>query len=115
MLQYHQEYALGYINDICIYFKECDQHLLHLEKDLIKFKDIGMTQKLKKLLFCKTDSSILGLILGSRKMSVVSDKITTIKALPDPSTNKLLRSILGLCNYYRNFSLLFSDTAALLT
>ena len=48
-------------------------------------------------------------------MSVVSGKIMAIKSLPEPSTKKLLRSFLGLCNYYRNFIPLFSEVAAPLT
>jgi len=45
MLQSHREYALGYSDDICVYSCEWEQHLLHLEKVLIEFKNIRMTLK----------------------------------------------------------------------
>jgi len=73
-----------------------------------------MTLKFKKCFFARPTVQFLGHIVGSGKMSVVSGKITAIKALPEPSPKKYIRSFLGLCYTIETIPL-FSDTAAPLT
>jgi len=89
--------------------------LVALSKGFDKLQTHRNDSKVENMFFARPIVQFLGHIVGSSRMSVVSGKITAIKALPEPSTKKLLGSFLGLWNYYRNVSLPFSGTAAPLT
>ena len=103
MLSKHQEYAAGYIDDISVYSDSWKLHLTQLEKVLLEFLNSGMTLKLKKCFFGRSQVQFLGHIVGSGGISVVHDKVEAIKSLPEPTTKKLLRGFLGMCGYYRAF------------
>ena len=56
----------------------------------------------------------IGHIVGSGQRSVDLGKVLAIKAIPEPHTKKLLRSFLGMCNFYRAYTQ-YSSIAYLLT
>jgi len=74
-----------------------------------------MTLKLRKCFFAKSKVQFLGHMVGSGGMSVVQGKVDAIRAMPEPTTKKLLRGFLGMCGYYRSYLPSFSDIASPLT
>jgi len=115
LLKDHQDYALGFIDDISVYSSTWEDHLIHLENVLAEFKSSGMTLKFNKCCFAKKTVKFLGHIIGSGTVQVIQEKITAIVNMPEPNTKKLLRGFLGMCNYYRSFIPNFSEMAAPLT
>src|SRR3989442_154339 len=53
--------------------------------------------------FALSQVKFIGHTVGSGTRSPVLDKITSIKALPEPHNKKLLRSFLGATNFYRTY------------
>ncbi len=115
MLMGHQEYAAGYIDDISVYSGDWPSHIQHLKNVLEEFKLSGMTLKLKKCFFARQKVQFLGHLVGGGVITPIQGKLDAIQRLPEPTTKKLLRSFLGMCNYYRSFIASFSEIALPLT
>jgi len=71
--------------------------------------------KLKNCFFAKSKVQFSGHMVGSGGMSVGQGKVDAIKAMPEPTTKKLLRGFLGMCGYYRSYLPSFSNIASPLT
>jgi len=96
-LQTENEYALGYIDDVSVFSHSYEHHLQHLANAFQTFRELGMTLKFKKCRFAKSTVKFLGRMVGSGVTTVMPDKISTMKNLPEPESKKMLRSFLGLC------------------
>ena len=101
LLDRHQNYALGYIDDVSVFSEGWSLHLEHLEKVLSECHEWGLTLKLKKCFFARPKVQFLGHIVGGGDISVVPEKIEVIRLMPEPSTKNLFRSFRGMCGYYR--------------
>ena len=115
LLRIHSEFAHAFIDDVAVHSSSWKQHLVHLEKVLKVFLNAGMTLKLSKCRFCQPEVKFLGHIVGSGTRKVVQSKVEAIKAIPEPNTKKLLRSFLGMCNFYRMYIQNYSEIAVPLT
>ncbi|GFY34510.1 retrovirus-related Pol polyprotein from transposon 297 [Trichonephila clavipes] len=102
-LSCNREFSRAYIDDIAIFSENWEEHLLHLDTLLTKLSELNFTMNLKKCAFGKTQIKYLGHIIGSGKHEPDPEKTAVINILPVPKTKKELRSVLGLCNYYREY------------
>ncbi|GFV22139.1 retrovirus-related Pol polyprotein from transposon opus [Trichonephila clavipes] len=82
---------------------------------LTKLSELNFTVNLKKCAFGKTKIKYLGHIIGSGKHEPDPEKTAVINNLPVPKTKKELRSVLGLCNYYREYIPKYSELVYPLT
>ncbi|GFW06375.1 hypothetical protein TNCV_4774091 [Trichonephila clavipes] len=98
-LSCYREFSRAYIDDIAIFSKNWEEHLLHLDTILTKLSELNFTVNLKKCAFGKAQIKYLGHIIGSGKHEPDLEKTAVINNLPVPKTKKELRSVLGLCNY----------------
>src|SRR6267154_3623134 len=64
---------------------------------------------------CVSKVKFIGHNIGSGTRSPVEDKLLAIKAIPEPTTKKLVRSFLGAINFYRCYVPQFSLWAVPLT
>ncbi|GFW17023.1 retrovirus-related Pol polyprotein from transposon opus [Trichonephila clavipes] len=103
-----REFSRAYIDDIAIFSKNWEEHLLHLDTILTKLSELNFTVNLKKCAFGKAQIKYLGYIIGSGKHEPDPEKTVVINNLPVPKTKKELRSVLGLCNYYLEAPSLYS-------
>ncbi|GFW45275.1 hypothetical protein TNCV_4733831 [Trichonephila clavipes] len=108
-LSCYREFSRAYIDDIAIFSKNWEEHLLHLDTILTKLSELNFTVNLKKCAFGKTQIKYLGHIIGSGKHEPDPEKTAVINNLPVPKTKKELRSVLGLCNYYREYIPKYSE------
>ncbi|GFW33719.1 retrovirus-related Pol polyprotein from transposon 17.6 [Trichonephila clavipes] len=106
-LSCYREFSRAYIDDIAIFSKNWEEHLLHLDTILTKLSELNFTVNLKKCAFGKAQIKYLGHIIGSGKHEPDPEKTAVINNLPVPKT-KDLRSVLGLCNYYLEAPSLYS-------
>ncbi|GFY34402.1 hypothetical protein TNCV_3978621 [Trichonephila clavipes] len=109
------EFSRAYIDDIAIFSKNWEEHILHLDTILTKLSELNFTVNLKKCAFGKAQVKYLGHIIGSGKHEPDPEKTAVINNLPVPKTKKELRSVLGLCNYYREYIPKYSELVYPLT
>ena len=103
MLRPHEGYASAYIDDINIFSDGWKQHLDHLDRVFKSIEDVGMTLKMSKCQFAKPEVKLLGHVAGSGKRTVDPGKVEAIRAIPEPTTKKKLRSFLGAVQFYRGY------------
>ncbi|GFU75630.1 hypothetical protein TNCV_2863441 [Trichonephila clavipes] len=113
-LSCYREFSRAYIDDIAIFSKNWEEHL-HLDTILTKLSELNFTVNLKKCAFGKAQIKYLGHIIGSGKYEPDPEKTAVINNLPVPKTKKELRSVLGLCNYYREYIPKYSELVYPLT
>src|SRR5579862_411424 len=105
------KFVVVYIDDILIYSKTFEEHLVHIEKVLRKLKEVNLMMKLKKCDWCKQEIQFLGHVVGKGGLRQDQSKIEKIKNLKVPTTVREVRAVLGLCSYYRRFVKGFSKIA----
>jgi hypothetical protein len=111
----HKRYADAYIDDVAVSSQDFKAHLHHLDSVLSSISEAGITLKLKKCEFARRQTQLLGFKVGSGEISILKSKVEAIQQLSPPTTKKLLRSFLGLCNYFRAYIPNFADVAYPLT
>ncbi|GFV22151.1 retrovirus-related Pol polyprotein from transposon 17.6 [Trichonephila clavipes] len=99
----------------CNLLKNWEEHLLHLDTILTKLPELNFTVNHKKCAFGKAQIKYLGHIIGSGKHEPDPEKTAVINNLPVPKTKKELCSVLGLCNYYREYIPKYSELVYSLT
>ena len=104
-------FALIYIDDIIIFSKSVDEHLVHLEEVFRRLCDANVKLNPKKCSFVKQRLEYLGHVVTSEGISPNPDKVRVIQEFPTPTKLKELRSFLGFANYYRRFVRGFSNIA----
>ena len=105
------DFVVVYIDDIMIYSTTFEEHMNHIDKVLGKLHETSLMLKLKKCKWCETDIEFLGHVVGQGGLRPDPSKIEKIKDLKIPTNVKGVRSVLGLCSYYRRFIKGFSKIA----
>ncbi len=93
--------ATAYLDDIVIFSKSIDDHLLHIEQVLMKMKIHKLSIKLKKCEFFAVEVNFLGHIIGRDGIKVQPLKVDVINKFPKPKTPRDVKSFLGMVNFYR--------------
>ena len=104
-----------YMDDLTIGMnsEEDEEQKVHLV--LQCFHDLGLSPKLSKCKFGKTEVKFLGMVVGSGCICMDPAKLSVIAAWPPLKTVKAVRSFLGFCNFYCKFIPGFSNMVAPLT
>ncbi|XP_024014499.1 uncharacterized protein LOC112088448 [Eutrema salsugineum] len=108
-------FVVVYFDDILIYSKTLDEHVLHLKKVLYVLRQERLFGNLKKCSFCTDNIVFLGFVVSSQGVQVDEEKIKAIRDWPSPKTVSEVRSFHGLAGFYRRFVRDFSTIAAPLT
>ena len=111
----HWKNMLVYVDDICVFSKNFDEHLIHLQQLFERLRSAGLTLKPTKCKFAAKQVKFLGHMISKEGIQVDPDKTKVIDTLPTPKTVKEVRSFLGMCNYYRRFIKSYSSITAPLT
>ncbi len=107
--------CLVYIDDIIIYSRTFDEHLIHLQQVFDRLKDSGLKVKPSKCSFCVQEVLFLGHKVSEKGISANPAKIAAVQGWPVPTNLKEVRSFVGLASYYRKFIKSFSTMARPLT
>jgi hypothetical protein len=92
-----------------------NSHLLDLRRYFQEIKFAGITLNLLKCEFAKPFVKFVGHIVGSSLKSADPMKLEAIKLIPRPTTQKQLKSFLGMMAYHRSYIAKFSELAKPLT
>ena len=97
------EFVYVFIDDVLIYSKSIEEHLVHIKQVLEVFKENKLKINIEKCHFLQTEVDVLGRKLNTQGLSPMESKITAIKKWEAPSSLHELRSFLGAIGYYRDF------------
>jgi hypothetical protein len=112
---YLRKFVLVFFDDILIYSRDMNTHLVHLTKALTLLKQHHLFAKLSKCKFGCPDIEYLGHIISAQGVCADPGKIQAMVDWPLPKTTKALRGFLGLTGYYRKFIKGYGSIAAPLT
>ena len=103
MGELHLRECLIYLDDIIIFSKTFDEHLVRLENVFRQLEHHCLKLKGSKCEFFQRQVQYLGHVVSDRGVLTDPDKIAALKEWQPPSNIKELRSFLGFAGYYRRF------------
>jgi len=106
--------CLVYMDDVLIFSKTFEQHLIDVDEVLNRFKLAGLKLKPTKCSFAEAEVEYLGFKLSEKGMHATTKKIDTVLNLKPPQTNKQLYSFLCSMSYYRMLIPKYGHRTALL-
>ena len=110
--EYLGKFVVVYFDDILIYSKCLDDHIMHVRLVLKILRQEKLYAHLKKCSFCMDKVNFLGFIVFSQGVEVDEKKVRAIKEWPKPKNVSEVRSFHGLASFYRRFIKNFSTITA---
>ena len=96
-------YALIYLDDMIVYSKTEEEHLVRLHAILERFMEHGLKLKPSKCDFFRTEISYLGHKVSAARMELGTKGLKGIKEIAPPTTYTQVRKFLGAVGYFRRF------------
>ena len=115
VLQPIRELNDSYVDDLATFSDNWLAHLSHVRQFLTVMKESGLTLKLEKCNFARSQVTFVGHIIGSGKHGVDPNKVACVETMKPPLTKKEVRQILGFFSYFRSYIPKFSEIAYPLT
>ena len=115
MLFRSDQFVIVFIDDILVYSKNVDEHVVHLRIVLQTLRDRELYAKFSKCEFWLNEMIFLGHVISGAGIFVDPKKIEAIVGWEQPKNVSEVRSFLGLAGYYRRFVEHFSLLATPLT
>jgi hypothetical protein len=112
---YLRRFILVFFDDILVYSKDMEAHLVHLRITLDALRENQLFAKLSKCTFGCGEVEYLGHIVTAQGVCADPGKIQAMVDWPFPNNIKGLRGFLGLTGYYRKFIKGYGTIAAPLT
>ncbi|KAA0032636.1 Transposon Ty3-I Gag-Pol polyprotein [Cucumis melo var. makuwa] len=113
--EYIGKFVVVYFDDILVYSKGMNDHILHVKTILLKLREEKLYANFKKCSFCLEQIHFLGFIVGKDGVKVDEEKVKAIREWPTPTNASEVRSFHGLASFYRRFIKDFSSIASPLT
>ena len=104
--------CLVYIDDLIIFSRTFDEHLLHLEQVFKRLREANVRLKPSKCHFVQPEVEYLGHVVSSEGLKPNPAKIRAVQDFPVPTNVSGVKAFLGLCNYYRRFIKGFAQIAS---
>ncbi|KAJ3684341.1 hypothetical protein LUZ61_013505 [Rhynchospora tenuis] len=98
-----RQYVLVFFDDILVYSKTLEDHILHVQTVLQILLNNQLKAKLSKCEFGTTKIEYLGHIISNQGVATDPAKVESMQNWPTPKSVKELRGFLGLTGYYRKF------------
>lgn len=98
------ELCLMYLDNVIVISRTLQEHLINLQKVLQHFCEAHLKLNPEKCQFFQNKVQYLGHIVSPDGITTDSKKLKTIWEWLTPGNKQKIRSLLGLCTYYRQFS-----------
>ena len=95
--------AVNFIDDILIFSKTFEEHILHLSLLLEALQTEGFRLKFTKCSFANNHAKYLGHIIENNSIRPLKDYLTAVRNFPVPATRKNVRQFLGKINFHHKF------------
>ena len=95
--------CLVYVDDILVYSRDINEHIEHLGEIFSRFRKANLKLHPSKCDFGKREVKYLGHIINTDGVKPDPDKIKAMASFPEPTSQKTLKSFLGLCGFYRRY------------
>lgn len=115
LLRSHNEYCCAYLDDIAVFSETLEEHVEHLGRVFQTLERVNLKVKMEKCQIARPSIRYLGHIVGSGRHAPDPEKLVAIEGLKAPTTKTELRSVLGLCGYYRGYVKDYAEVARPLT
>ena len=109
------KFTMMYLDDIIIFSQDELQYLEHLEIVFSHLWEAGLKMKRSKCDFFKSEILYLGHFISPEGISLLPNKLDSIRHMPVPNSVKEIKQFLGLTGYYRKFVPRFADISRPLT
>jgi hypothetical protein len=93
-------FTLVYIDDIVVFSKSWEDHLVHLDRVLSTIAAAGITLEPKKCFVGYSSILLLGQKVSRLGLSMHKEKVAAIQELSRPSSILELQKFLGMINYF---------------
>jgi len=104
-----------FLDDILIYSRTFDEHLVRIKHVLEKVQESGMKLNPKKCKFCQSKVKYLGHIVSANGVETDPEKVDKVANWPVPTNVDETRSFVSFAGYYRRFVKDFASIAKPLT
>ena len=111
ILQRLERFTTAYYDDILIYSETLEDNLRHIQEVFDRLMNHCLKLKLKKCSFMKSETNYFCFVISEDGVTPESQKVEVIKSLPPPTCVREVRSLIGMCSYYRRFIPRFSSIA----
>lgn len=101
-----------YLDDILVFSKTHEEHIIHLRQVFQKFRDNQLYAKLSKCEFMLKEISFLGHVLSKGTVAMDPAEIEAVRNWKKPQSPSDVRSFIGLAGYYHKFVKDFAPIAA---
>jgi len=98
-----RKYIIVFFDDVLIYSRTWEDHLLHLESAFQLLLLGQFSLKLSKCSLAQQQLEYLGHIVSGEGVKPVLEKVDAILQLPPPKLIRALRGFLGLAGFYWRF------------
>ena len=96
--------CLVYLDDIIIFGKSWEEHIVHVDEILSVLEKAGVKLKLRKCEIFVERIKYLGHVVRPGTLETDAARTSALEQVRYPQTETQLRSFLGLCNVYRRFA-----------
>lgn len=96
-------FTVNFIDDILVFSKTFEEHVVHLSRLLESIKKEGFRLKFSKCTFASNKAKYLGHIIQNNSIKPLKDYLIAVKNFPVPETRKNVRQFLGKINFHHKF------------
>ena len=97
------EFCMNYIDDILVFSKTFEEHMLHTKRLLIALENEGFKLNFEKCDFAKQCVRYLGHVIERNGIKPAKDNLKAIREFERPKNKKNVRQLLGKVNFYYKY------------
>jgi hypothetical protein len=105
----HAVYLIAFLDDLLIYSSSVESHFKHLKGVLDSFREANLRLHVYKSHWACDSVQFLGHRLTAGTFSTDKDKLDAVSCFPTPACTKQVKSLLGLCSFWRSHIKNFSQ------